>query len=137
MQAWLPRTLLTAALLLLLAPRPAAAELLCAELPTLMQQFLKHHVLHWTLDEQLEARTLDTYLRREDPSRTLLTKADEQAIEASMRGVFKRIEAGDCTPLKDLHKSLTRHQERTAKYVRAFVGSDSYKLDEKPSLVLD
>jgi carboxyl-terminal processing protease len=137
MQAWIPRTLRVAGLLLLLAPRPAQAELHCVELAPLMEQFLRHHVLHWSLDDELEARTIDTYLRRADPSRTLLTVAEEQAIVASMKGVFQRIEAGDCEPLKEMQKTLIRHQERTAKFVRTFVTSNDYKLDEKASLVLD
>lgn len=138
MQAWLPRTLRLSALLpLLLAPRPAAAALQCSELPALMQQFLHHHVLHWALDDELETRTVESYLRREDPSRTLLTRAEEQAIDATMHGVFKRIEVGDCTPLTELHHALVLQHERTAKFVRAFVTSDGYRLDEKASLVLD
>ena len=138
---WLPRTLLGVSALLLLAPLPAAAELQCAALPSLMQQFVRHHVLHWSLDQELdkelEQRTVDTFLRRADPSRTLLTRAEEQAIGASMRGVFQRIAAGDCQPLKELQKSLIRHQERTAKFVRSFVTGDGYVLDDKASLVLD
>jgi carboxyl-terminal processing protease len=138
MQARFPRTLRIAGLILLLLPRPAAAELKCSELSGLMQQFLHHHVLHWADDDpELEKRTVDTYLRRNDPSRTLLTVAEEQAIATSMKGVFERIKAGDCGPLIELNHTLVRHQERTAKFVRAFVLSDDYKLDEKASLVLD
>ena len=138
MQVCISRTLRLAGLFLLLLPRPAAAELKCNDLPGLMQQFLHHHVLHWAEnDPELEARTVDTYLRRNDPSRTLLTRAEEQAIGASMRGAFDRIKAGDCGPLTELNRSLVRHQERTAKFVRAFVSADDYRLDETASLVLD
>jgi carboxyl-terminal processing protease len=131
------RTLALAGLCLTLVPRPAAAELACGALPDLMQDFLRSHVQRDSLDGKVEARTVETYLRRLDPSRTLLTRAEVQAVNESMRGTLGRIRKGDCKGLLDLHKSLVRHHERTAKFVRDFVTAESYELDETATLVLD
>ncbi len=133
----LSRTLALAGLWLGLAPGPAAGELACGALPDLMQDFLRGHVQRTPLGPELEARTVETYLRRLDPSRMLLTRAEVRAVNESMRGVFDRIRGGDCKPLADLHKNLVRHHERTAKFVREFVSAESYALDEKATLVLD
>ena len=131
------RPLALAALLLALAPRPAGAELACATIPELMQAFVRNHVQKATLDAELETRTVDTYLRRLDPSRTLLTAPEVEAIKGSMRGVFGKVRSGDCQPLLELHKNLVRQHERAAKFVRDFVSAESYALDEKATLVLD
>ena len=131
------RTLVLAGLLLAFAPRPAGAELACATLPDLMQAFVRNHVQKSALDAELESRTVDTYLRRVDASRTLLTAPEVEGAKRSMQGVFRRIRSGDCQPLLDLHKELVRQHERAAKFVRAFVLRDGYVLDEKASLVLD
>jgi carboxyl-terminal processing protease len=133
----LSRTLALAGLCLALVPRPAAAELGCGALPDLMRDFLRAHVQRAALDAKLEERTLETYLRRLDPSRTLLTQAEVRAVKDSMRGVLERIRAGDCKPLLALHKDLVRQHERMAKFVREFVTPEGYALDEKASLVLD
>jgi len=131
------RSLVLAALLLALAPRPAGAELVCAAVPDLMQAFVRNHVQKSTLDAELEARTIDTYLRRLDASRILLTAPEVEAAKASMRGIFTRIRAGDCQSLLAFHKDLVRQHERAAKFVREFVSAESYALDDKATLVLD
>ncbi len=137
MRRRLVRTLALAGLVPALAPLPAGAELACAAVPDLMQAFVRNHVQRSALDADLEARTVDTYLRRLDSSRTLLTAPEVEATKASMRGVFGRLRAGDCRSLLDLHKSFVRQNERAAKFVREFVSSEGYVLDEKASLVLD
>ena len=137
MQDRLLRILASAGLLLALVPRPAGAELACAALPDLMQAFVRNHVQKSALDAELESRTVDTYLRRVDASRTLLTAPEVEAVKGSMRGVFGRIRSGNCQSLLDLQKNLVRQHERAAKFVRDFLSSPSYALDEKATLVLD
>ena len=137
MQDRLLRILASAGLLLALVPRPAGAELACAALPDLMQAFVRNHVQKSALDAELESRTIDTYLRRVDASRTLLTAPEVEAVKVSMRGVFGRIRSGNCQSLLDLQKNLVRQHERAAKFVREFLSSPSYALDEKATLVLD
>ncbi len=131
------RNLALAGLWAALAPGPAAADLACGALPDLMQDFLRGHVQRVPLGPELEARAVETYLRRLDPSRMLLTKAEVRAVNESMRGILERIRAGDCKPLLDLHKNLVRHHERAAKFVRELVSAESYALDEKATLILD
>ena len=73
-----------------------------------MQDFVRGHVHRTERGPELETRTVDTYLRRMDPSRMLLTRAEVRAVNESMRGVFDRIRAGDLT-LRDLKKELERY----------------------------
>ena len=51
---------------------PAAAELRCNAIPNLMRGYLQNNVRFNDLTEEIERRTIETYVRRLDPSRTLL-----------------------------------------------------------------
>ena len=72
-----------AALLVLAASPGGAAEqsLTCKLLPKFLTAYLQHHVLYHQLDLQLEARTIDTYLHRLDPSRSLLIEPEADALK--------------------------------------------------------
>jgi carboxyl-terminal processing protease len=123
--------------LLLVGVAPARAELGCGQIPDLVRAFLRHHVSQSTLDPELERRTIETYLRRLDSTRTLLTEPERAALESSLTGVFEQIGKGNCTRLLDLHKEFARHHEHAAKFVRLVVEDPDYAIDPKAKLVLD
>ena len=53
------------------SPAPArAAALTCEALPNLVDAILQNHVRYRTLDDGIEERAIDAYVRRLDPSRT-------------------------------------------------------------------
>jgi len=131
------RSLALLALLLAAAARPAAAELSCGRMNELMGTFVRHHVQHSALTPELEQRTIETWLRRQDPTRSLLTRPELDALRASLTGVFERIADGDCTPVIQAHKALVRQHERSAKFVREFVTAEGYAVDEKATVALD
>ena len=126
-----------ATLVVALAPWLAEAELRCDAIPDRERVYLRHHVRHNELTPELEQRTIETYLRRADPSRTLLITSELEAQRAALAGVFERVKAGDCSSLTDVQKALLRRQEAAAKFVRATVTQDDYAIDESISLVLD
>ncbi|MHC4422876.1 MAG: S41 family peptidase, partial [Planctomycetota bacterium] len=94
-------------------------------------------VRYHELDEEITQRSIENYLLRLDPSRTLLTEPEVEEIRASLGGVFDEVRAGRCTLLTALHKRLVLEHERAAKFVRDFVSSESYEIDTTASLVLD
>ena len=49
---------------------PTAAQLRCENIPQLARQYLKNHVSQSLLSPEVEERTIDTSLRRNDPSRS-------------------------------------------------------------------
>ncbi len=125
------------ALVGLAAPPASGADLRCSQIPEFMRSYLRHHVLHHKLTDELEERTADSYLRRLDPSRSLLTEAEAAEIRATLSGIFEQVSTGNCASLKKLHKRLVRHHEAAAKLVRKIVTPDSYEIDSSASLVLD
>jgi hypothetical protein len=137
MHPWVTRSLALLPLLLAGEARPASAELTCSAVPDLMKVFVRHHVQHTDLTPEVEQRTIETWLRRQDPTRSLLTTAELDAQRASLRGLFDRIKAGDCAQVLEVHKALVRQHERSAKFVREFVTAEGYAVDEKATVALD
>ena len=65
-----------------LLPRPAEADLRCDMIPNLMRGFFQNHVRFNERSEEIERRTIELYVRRLDPSRTLLLASEEAAMRA-------------------------------------------------------
>jgi carboxyl-terminal processing protease len=128
---------LLAAAVLLAGPVQAQAELRCSAIPNLMRGYLQNHVRFNQLTEEIERRTIETYVRRLDSSRTLLLASEEAAMRASLRGILSKLGKDDCSALTDLQKTLIRHHEAAAKFVRATVNDPAYAVDPSVELVLD
>jgi carboxyl-terminal processing protease len=121
-----------------LAAAPASsAELRCSQVPEFIRAYLRHHVLHHELTDEIEERTADTYLRRLDPSRSLLTEPEAAELRTSLKGIFKRVSKGDCDPLMKIHRRMVRYHEAAAKLVRRIVSAETYEIDATATLVLD
>ncbi|MDX1649989.1 MAG: S41 family peptidase, partial [Myxococcota bacterium] len=138
----LPRALrallvLTPLVLLLLPALPARASLTCGDIPDLTTVFLQKHVRFHGLTSEIRDRAIDNYLRRIDPQRVLFLADEVEALRAELRLLFAETRAGDCSRLRELHRDLiARHQEAEG-FVRGFVGSEDYVLDESAELILD
>ena len=126
--------ILTAAALL---AGPARAELRCDMIPNLMRGYYQNHVRFNERSDEIERRTIETYVRRLDSSRTLLLASEEASMRASLHGIFDDLAKGDCTRLTDLQKTLIRHHEAAAKFVRAAVSDPGYAVDTSVELVID
>jgi len=126
-----------AALLFAAGSASADRALSCALLPRFLDAYLKHHVVHHQLDAELEARTIDTYLRRQDPSRSLLTESEAEALRASLKGLFANLEAGDCTQIHELHQKMIAKQRAAELFVREIVHKPDFAIDESLELRID
>ena len=116
---------------------PARAELRCDMIPNLMRGYYQNHVRFNERSDEIERRTIETYVRRLDSSRTLLLASEEAAMRASLRGIFDDLTKGDCSRLADLQKTLIRHHEAAAKFVRATVSDPAYAVDTSVEIVID
>jgi carboxyl-terminal processing protease len=123
--------------LLLAAPDGAAAQLRCAAVPQLAQQYLKAHVSLNRLSPEVEERTNETYVRRLDPSRSTLLQKEVAAARAGLAGIFEHMQSGDCEQLTALHQRMIQQHARTEKFVREVLGKPDYAVDEDVELVLD
>jgi carboxyl-terminal processing protease len=128
-----------AALLLVLQVPAAAAErrLECKAVDALVQSFLQNHVRFRQLDPEIESRAIETYVRRLDPSRTLLLESEAAAARASLAGIFEKIANGDCSAVEVLKATMVEHHKRTEDFVRRTVSVADFELDPDVTLVVD
>jgi len=117
--------------------RTAQAELTCTGLPEFSGLFLRGHVRYRDLTPQIRDRAIENFVLNLDRSRTLLTESEAREMRASLAGAFTDMKKGRCDKLTAAHKQVVRAHERAAKFVREFVESDAYELDETASLILD
>jgi carboxyl-terminal processing protease len=120
------------------ATTPAqAATVGCETVSRFMAAYLQNHILHHRLDDQLEERTIDTYLRRFDPSRTVLLENEVTEIQKQLKGAFANVRHKSCAFLTGFHQTLVKEQKGVEDFVRDFVGKENYEVDTTVELVLD
>ena len=121
----------------LLASAPVRAELACTSIGQLTREFLRQHVSQRALGAEIESRAVDTYLRRLDPSRSLLLEAEVEALRSSLTGIFERIQNGSCAPISSAHQTLIARQEAAAAQLAGWMAEEDLALDESVQLRLD
>jgi carboxyl-terminal processing protease len=129
--------LLLLGLQLVVASPGAATSLTCEIVPKFMGAYLQNHILYHRLDREIEDRTIDTYLRRIDPSRTVLLEAEVEQIRASLRGAFEKLKDGSCSFLTGVHTTLVEEQRAVEEFVRSTLSSPDYEIDSTVELILD
>lgn len=119
-------------------PLPAqAATLSCEALPNLVDAILQNHVRYHELDDALEERAIDAYVKRLDPSRTLFLEKEATDLRQSLRPIFDEIQEGKCDRLKKTQLSLVTRYHDMESYFRSLVERPGYQIDTKVSLVTD
>jgi len=119
------------------APSEAGATLRCEMLPSFFHSYLKHHVRFRAMTPELEERAIDTYIRRLDPGRSLLTAKEAEALAADLKGIFSRVQSGDCSKLMALHRDFVRRNQEVVDLVKKVVGDDAYAIDSTVELLID
>ena len=139
MKRFLSRPLLATLALLtpLAAPHAARADLACTSIGQLTREFLRHHVSQRALGSEIEGRAVDTYLRRLDPSRSLLIESEVEALRNSLTGIFERIQNGSCAPIASAHQALIARQEAAAVEVGEMLAAEKFAIDDSVELRLD
>ncbi len=121
----------------LAAVSEAHAALGCRDIPDLMGVYFRKHVAVASGGPEIGFRTADTYLRRQDPQRSLVDRGEAEKLRQSLREAFKDARTGKCKRLLDIHKKLISFQSRTESEVKAILGAEDYAVDETAELVLD
>lgn len=113
--------------------RPA---LECRFLPTIEQGFLTYHISQSSRTADLENRVIEQYLKRIDPSKIYLTEADATTVRTSMKKVFEKTRAKDCSFMTEIQALLLKKMQTRAEFAKTFLGKD-YKFDGKTEFVFD
>jgi carboxyl-terminal processing protease len=119
------------------APAAASASLTCERIPRLLDVFLEKHISYDELSDQLSSRIQESYLRRLDPSKTLLLEPEAAVLRSEMNELIAQVKRGDCSKLEEHQKELSRHYREMEDFVRNFVSRSDYTLDSDVVLVID
>jgi len=130
-------TILAVAAGLLVAAAPAAATLTCERVPELLRTYLQKHIDFHYLNDELRERAIDAYVKRIDPSKSLLLAAEAKQLRASLGGIFHDVKNGDCTDLQKLQMQTLERYSAMETFVKEYVGSEDYELDTDVTLIID
>ncbi len=119
------------------SPAAAARTLNCDAIPKLLRGYLQKHLQYRQLSSEIRQRAAESYLKKIDPSKTLLMKSDVDALEKSLRTLFDDISRGNCTKLDDLQKQLVKRYSEMEAFARTLLADPEFALDESTRLVLD
>ena len=72
-------------------PALAREELSCKHLPRLFSTFLQKHIIYHHLNDELRARTINNYVKRLDPSKTLYLPEEVDALKKENADLKERI----------------------------------------------
>ncbi len=113
-----------------------ALELSCVHLYPIQMKYLEKHVNFSGLSANLEARTVDQYIKRLDPQKLYMMEKDVAQVRKLMTGIFKKIQTKDCGPIEQVQKLFeTRVDERVA-YAKKFLGP-KFVYNVKAKIILD
>ena len=131
--------LISLGLLGLAAPSTAGAAvtLSCPRVPVLLNDYLQKHIRFHYLNDELRGRAIESYIKRLDPSKTLLLRDEAETLRQELASVFLDVNGGDCTALDRIQKDiLSRYQEMEA-YVESLLSREDYAVDPSVVLIID
>lgn len=114
----------------------AEVMLSCKHVPLIQKGFLDQHINFKNYSNKLEKRVFDQYIKRLDPSKLYLTDSDVKKSAKQMKGVLKRTQQIDCSPVMKVYSTYQKRVADRLKFVKQFLGS-KYKFDKTVSLNLD
>ncbi len=114
----------------------ADIALSCKHIPLIQKGFLDQHINFKKYSKKLEKRVIDQFIERLDPSKLYLTSVDVKNAEKYMRGVLKRTQQVDCSPIMKVYAIYQTRVAERLEFVKSYLG-DKYKFDKNVSLNLD
>lgn len=111
-------------------------DLQCRYLYAIESGFTQQHVLYDKMDDVLQAKVIDQYIKRLDATKIYLLQSDIDKIKKSMATVFEKIKNKDCSPLDEAQKVLIERVKERAEFAKKMLGKE-YKFDSKVEILFD
>lgn len=108
----------------------------CRYLVAIENGFLSQHVKYSELNQALQDKVVEQYIKHLDPTKVYLLQADVDKIKKSLSKVFDKIKDKDCSPLDEVQKILVEKVKERAEFAKGLLNKD-YKFDSKVELVFD
>jgi carboxyl-terminal processing protease len=111
-------------------------DLQCRYLYAIEQGFLSQHIKYAQRDATLQNHVIEQYIKRIDPTKVYLLKADVDKIRTQLSTVFEKTKAKECGVLDDIQKILVTRVEERAAFAKKMLGA-KYKFDSKVEIMFD
>lgn len=118
------------------AQSKAGNNLQCRYLSSIEEGFLLQHVSFETRSKDLEARVIEQYMKRIDPTKIYLLQSDVDNIKKMMGNVFNKLKAKDCSVLDEVQKIIVGRVKERAEFAKKMLGKN-YKFDSTVELTFD
>jgi carboxyl-terminal processing protease len=117
-------------------PSSAPVGIQCRDLPALFHVFTQQHYLIKKVDESVEKRTVNRFVKMLDPSKSLLLAADVQRLQNELPKVFVDASHGDCQRL-DAAWSIVRQRAAEDTQLAKQILTAKFKLDDNTRLMMN
>lgn len=111
-------------------------ELSCVHIHPIQMKYLEKHITHNSLNPNLEARTIEQFVKRLDPTKLYLQESDVSEIKKNMAGIFTKTRNKDCTPIQKSYDLYNKRLEERVAYAKKYLGN-KFKFDENTKVMLD
>lgn len=109
----------------------------CGTLPSLMERYESLHVSARKRDAALMNRVADIYVKRFDPSKSLLLESEAKALHASVLTFFDKAQTGDCSLMKTFKDDEVTRQAEMERHVTQVLADPKLTIDRSIELGMD
>jgi carboxyl-terminal processing protease len=133
-------------LVILAAPVPAQAQrytgmpasvIACRNIDKIQKLFLSQHVKFKDASAEIEARTVDQYIKRMDAAKIYLLESDIAQIKKDMKDIFGQLRDENCSTLDKVQDLFVKRVQERADYAKKALSDKKFKFDNKTEIVLD
>ena len=112
-------------------------RLACKHLDVISQSFLTLHVSFDKMNDNIEKRMIDQFIKRLDGAKMYLQAGDIAQIQAKMKGITKAIKTGQCAAIDEVQALYVKRVEERAAYAKTTLESKTFKFDPTTVIALD
>jgi carboxyl-terminal processing protease len=117
--------------------RSQPLELSCVHLYPVQIKYLEKHVNFSKLSKNLEARTIEQFVKRLDGSKLYLLDKDVKDITKMMNGIFDKTRNKDCSALEKANALFVKRVEERVNYAKKILNSKTFKYDAETKIHRD
>ncbi len=111
--------------------------LICEAMPRVLSDLHDSHIEFRKPTKLVDERTVQGMLEYLDPSRTLLTVPEAEAVEDRLRQAVRQVRKGQCSELDALHQDHIAWMAAREAWVDKTVSKKNFKVDTTVELILD
>lgn len=116
--------------------RSNSLELGCVHLYPVQMKYLEKHVNYSKMQKNLEARTVEQFVKRLDGSKLYLLDKDVKDVEKMMANIFEKVRNKDCVAIDKSNELFVKRVEERVNYAKKYLGS-KFKYDPKVQIQRD